>query len=391
MKFHDVDLASLTTYGKVKTNVSEGVLDVWTTQSITPVSFNLYGDSFKRHYVSLPENHRLPFRIDMTVKLDYPSFLLFIGNGHISFASPWQDNRKIEDIAFPSGKPKSYNNSLPLGEWTDISVTYNMDEMQILINGEERFTSRKLPYMSQKNRHEFEVMNIDGFSVGLAVSKLSVMSIKSITVTEYEEAAPIEHSTLEEIKIKPEMQDERPKLTLESVISELPQGYQDEVIETDSFLKLLRPIKFKRAIDKGGGKISWVASDYGISYHIEPSGHQLSQRFGWYVVYNGTPDTWHRKSDDMEETLNYISKSDPNLARRMFYALNDCVACYGARCLVKTLYEFDGQKRLACHGTVMLRMSHDDFNDAREFFRYLNALMEEKDGISTEKIYLTRP
>lgn len=390
MQRYDINLNELKTHGKIESNLSEGILNILTTQSITPVSFNLYGDSFKRHYLSLPENYHLPFCIDMTIKLDYPSFLLFIGNGHISFASPWQDNRRIEDLAFPSGKPKSYDNSLPLGEWVDISVIYNFDEMQIIINGEERYYSRKLTYMSKKNRQELEIMNIDGFMVGIAVSKLSKLEIKSMAVTEYDLAAPIIHNILEESNIQPVSQEENPKPTFENIIACLPQVYQEEVIITDSFLKSLSPMKFKRTVDKNGGKISWVASDYGISYHIEPTSGQLSQRFGWYIIHNNTPETWHRKSDHMEETLNYISKSDLKLAERIFYALNDCVACYGARCLAKTMYEFNGKKRLACHGMVMLRMSHEDFYDVREFFRYLNALMTEKNNIFNEKIYLMK-
>lgn len=81
------------------------------------------------------------------------------------------------------------------------------------------------------------------------------------------------------------------------------------------------------------------------------------------------------------------------MAKRIFYALNDCVGCYGSRCLAKTLYEFNEQKRLTCHGRVMLRMCHEDFQDAREFFRHLNALLDRKSAegrLQTEKILLLK-
>jgi hypothetical protein len=230
-------------------------------------------------------------------------------------------------------------------------------------------------------------MNEDGFSLGLAVSKGSVLSVKSVTVTEYKESALIEHGGFEEVI--PQSSKDCPKPTFESVITELPQEYQDEVIKTDSFLKSLHPMKFKRTVDKGGGKISWVASDYGFSYHIEPSGRQLSHRLGWYVVYNGKPETWHRKADYMEETLSFITETDPKLAERIFYSLNDCVNCFGSgSCLPMTIYEYGGQKRASCHGLAVFRMSHDDFNDVREFIRHLNTLMSEKDCIPTEKLML---
>jgi hypothetical protein len=388
-----MDLAGLTTHGQAQTKFTGGVLDVWTTRSITGYMFNLRSDTIRRHYISLPKNYRLPFRVDMTVKLDHPSFLLLLGKGHITFSSPWQDNRKIEGLAFPSGKPNqdkySYNNRFPLGEWIGISIICNVDELQILIDGQERFYSRKLAYMSKKRREELDALNTDGFALGLAVSKRSTLAVKSITVTEYDERAPVERGGFAEIR-QPAVRNERSKPTFESVLAELPREFYDEAVETDNFLRSLRPMKFKRSIDKNGGKVSWVASDYGVSYHILPSGDQLSHRFSWYVVETGTPDTWHRKANRLAEMLDEIATSDPGLAGRLFYALDDCVGCNSEHCGAKRLYAFNGEKRLACHGMVMLQMSHDDFRDARAFFRHLNAQMAKKgkDGVSTEKIYL---
>jgi len=176
---------------------------------------------------------------------------------------------------------------------------------------------------------------------------------------------------------------EKPKPTFESLLSKLPQEYQKEILQTNSFLLSLRPLKFKRSIDKNGGKITYVASDYGFSYAVNVSGAQSAHHFGWYIVYNGKPETWHRKANDMEEALALIAQTDLPLAERVFYALNDCVGCYGPECLAKTPYAFNGQKRVACHGRVMLRMCAGDFHDAREFFRCLNELMLRKmaDGI----------
>jgi len=389
---HFIDLSELTTHGKAEMELIDNILDIWTTHSITPLAFNLYGDSYKGHYISLPGKYFLPFRLDMTIKLEYPSLILLIGGGHLTFSTQWQDNRKIEDIVKSSGKPNQdhyfyNNNSLPLGEFVDISITYNFDEMQIIIGGEERFYSRKQVYMKAKNLKE---RSTEGFPIGIAVSKLSKLSIKSITVTEYDEQAPITRGAFEEVSRH--ANEERPKFTFESVISELPSEFQDEVIETDKFLKSLRPLRFKRMVDKRSGKISYVSSDFGISYVLNASGTESMHHFGWYIVFNGKPETWHRKADCMEEALTEVAKINPQLAERIFYALSDCVGCYGQRCLAKTLYTFSGQKRLACHGRVVLRMCHDDFCDVREFLRYLNELMERKmaDGEMPEKIMLIK-
>jgi hypothetical protein len=60
---------------------------------------------------------------------------------------------------------------------------------------------------------------------------------------------------------------------------------------------------------------------------------------------------------------------------------------------VEILEEFNKQKLLTCHGRVMLRMCHEDFQDAREFFRHLCALLERKSAegsLQTEKILLLK-
>lgn len=391
MKAHCIDLATLLPQGKAKLKLVDGTVDVWTMHSITDYLFNLRGDSNKRHCVSLPGICRLPFRVDMTVNLDFPAFILFVGGGHITFGSPGQDNRKIEDIAKPSGKPNqdhyAYDNGLPLGAFTDIAVIYNLDEMQILIGGEERFYSRKQAYMRAKNLNE---LNAQGFSISLAVTKLSTLKIKTITVTGYDDHVPVLRGVFDNTRPQPPLV-EGTKPTFESVISGLPQGLRDELMKTDSFLTALRPLKFKRVVDKNGGKITYVASDFGVSYIFNVYGTQLSHHFGWYVVYNGKPETWHRKADYMEEVLAEIAKSDLPLAERLFFALNDCVGCYGPGCHAKTLYTLNGKKRLSCHGRVPLRMCPEDFQDAREFFSHVNALMVQKiaDGnLKCEKILL---
>ncbi|MDR1532891.1 MAG: hypothetical protein LBS62_12055 [Clostridiales bacterium] len=388
MQLHNIDLAVLTAHGKAQTKFTDGALECWTAQSVTSVHNIVNNDILRRHCVSLPEKYSLPFHVDMTVKLDYPQFWLLVGGGRVAFGS-LRDNRKIEDIAFPSGKPNqdncTFDNRMPLGGWVDISVTFNLDETQILIDGEERFYSRKLAYMSKKKRLQLDALNKDGFAIDLVVTKLSTLSVKSITVTEYEERAPLERGAFEEgAQINSGIGSERPKPSFESVIAELTQEYQAEIAETDAFLRELEPLKFKRFIDKNGGKITWIASDYGVSYQIETDGKYSPHSFNWYIITNSKPELWHRKADYMEETLNEIAKSDPELAARVFYHLNDCVGCYGTHCLAKTLYAFNGAKRLSCHGKVMFRMCHGDFRDVREFFRHLNELSVHGNNFETK-------
>jgi len=380
LKTQNIDLAALKPNGKAQIVLNENMAKIQTAYSITPQSFTLIGDTFKKHYVSLPGKYRLPFRIDMTFTLDYPAFLLLVGNGHITFASPWQDNRKIEDIIIPTGKPNqdlySYDNYLPYNEDTYISVTYNHDEMQIIINDEERFYSRKQVYMKAKNKSDVSMANQEGLDIKLAVSKRSTLTIKSITVTESSDNIPVKRGEFKEYT--PPTERERPKHTFDSIIANMPENIAEKTLEIDNFLKSLRPMKFKRSVDKNGVKISYVASDFGISYTLYVSGAQTFHSFGWYIVCDGKPDTWHVKADFMDETLSEIAQTDPALAERIFYAISDCINCCGSKCICKRLYTFNEQKRLACHGRVMLHMCDDDINDVQEFFTYLNAFMEKK-------------
>ena len=175
--------------------------------------------------------------------------------------------------------------------------------------------------------------------------------------------------------------DASPKPLFEIMIADLPQEYKDEITKTDIYLKSMRPLKFKRTIDKKAKKITYVASDYGVSYMFKISNDKLTHNFQWYIVYNGKPETWHRRADYMEETLIHIAKSDPALSDRVYNALKICPGfdnCYGERCLARTPYAYKNKKRLTCHGGVELGMDQNDFFDAREFFRYLNELIEEK-------------
>ena len=169
-------------------------------------------------------------------------------------------------------------------------------------------------------------------------------------------------------------------MAFKDVLAKMPKEYQGQILETDEYLYALRPMKFKRVLDKNGNKITYVAPDYGISYMFKLD-EGFKHNFQWYIVYNGKPETWHRKADFMEETLIKIAESDPALAERIYKALKPCPGfdkCHGERCLARTPYAFNGEKRLTCHGSVYLGLDNDNFCDAREFFRYLNELIKEK-------------
>ena len=380
MKNHKIDLTQIAAHGRAETKLlKDKTLDFWTTNSFLSHHFTYLGNDKIKHFISLPGEYRLPLRVDMNIKIDSPAFILLLGGGHISFSTPRQDNRKIDDIAFPSNKPNldkySFINSLPYGEYTGISVSCNYDEMQILINGEERFYTARMPYMNKKNKNELEAMNADGFEIKLAVFKHAVLNIKSITIMEFDENAPIKRGNFKEAALQQNNENKKP--AFDDLMKKLPQNFRNEVIKMDEYLKSMRTLKFKKIIDKNGGRISYVASNYGISYVVDLSGLESSQNFGWYIITGGKPETWHQKADHMEELLAEIAKSNKELAQRIFSSISDCAGCgSGCKCIIP--YKYNGQKRLACHGRVTLRMNSGDFNDVKEFFRQLNNFFENK-------------
>ena len=291
MKTHSISLADIKPIGKTVVNAMDKIAEVKTTRSITGASFHLSGDGYKKNYVSLPGKYHLPFRIDMTVKLDYPAFLLRIGEGHVYFASghdtAWN---KVNDIAKPDNKTCrdsfSFDNRVPFGEFVDISIIYNPDDMQILIGGEEKFYSRKQPYMSKKQMGALVALNTEGFELGFAVTKHSILTIKEISISEFDDNVPITRGGFE-LPDPNAPKPEREKPTFDNVLAKVVPQFQLEILEMDRFFKLLRPMRFKRVIDKSVCKITYVASDVGISYTIVASGAETFHNFGWYVVYSG--------------------------------------------------------------------------------------------------------
>ncbi|MCL2462820.1 MAG: hypothetical protein FWF44_09155 [Defluviitaleaceae bacterium] len=377
MQTRDIDLSSLIPHGKAEGAAENGQLRVTVNRSIHSVGYNLYRDRIA-FYLSLPGRYRLPMRIGLTARIDAPEMLVLVGSGHVSFGSPWMENRRIEDISAPAGKPRMYDNRLPLGEFVELSILYDLKIMQILINGEERYFSTKEPYMGKK-AVDFPAQNAEGLCVALTCVKGVALDVKKICVTEYEtgDTIPVDRNIRADAE-EPPNQTPDGKPTFESYISELPEDMRAEIRETDEFLKSLRPLRFRRSVaDK---KITYVASDYGFSYTMYMSGWVMHHGFQWYIVTNGKPETWGRKADMMEDALGYIAQTRPELAGRIFDSLNDCVGCH-EYCMAKTPYAYAGQKKLACHGHVSLKMRAGDFRDARDFCAALNELIKMHENL----------
>ncbi len=377
MKTTVVSLASMIPVGKVNIEIVDSILNMTTTRAIHDVGYNIRRDKIDS-YAAIPGQYCLPLRIDVRCSIDTPELLLLIGAGHISVGSPWMENRRIEDIAEPKGKPKIFDNAIPFNEMVDISVVLGLKEMQIQINGEERYYSTKERYMKSKY---FQERNVTGFSLGITCTKRAMLRIQSIGITEYEATpVPISHSLGVNDESSNKDKVEAGKPTFDSCIENLPPEIKKEIIETDQFLKSLRGLKFRRTIEKHGNKITYVEPTQGVSYALYLSDNVMHHSLQFYIITNSKSEHWHRKGNPLEALLEEIDNKNPKLAERIFYNLNECIGC-GDACMVRTQYTFHSQSKLTCHGNVFFKMCISDFEDVREFFKYL-LTFTQRNGLS---------
>lgn len=319
-----------------------------------------------RSYIQAEGLYRLPLRIDMTVALSAPGLAVMLGDwGILSFATPWDDNRRVRDLVEPpaSGeKPATFANQLPLHTPVDISIVYNLKSLQILVDGQQRYLSTKERYMKSR---EFSARNAQGLALRLSCYKHTGVLLHALTVTQAEDDFPID---AQEISPQPILSNmalqpgEKP--TFDAAIANLPEDLRARVREMDACLRMYKPIRFRRSIEKNGNKITYLASDAGLSYMINLSRDTLTHTLEWYLRFNSR-DTWGtRKADRLEATLQTLALADPPFAARTFARLRDCCGCYGPGCMARSPYLFAGKTTQSCHGKLVFGMALSEFDEA---------------------------
>ena len=375
---HKIDLNDFIAKGGVECVFEDNMLYMSTNRSIPSQRFNSELASINS-YISLPEKYKLPLRIDITAKIDAPGLYFLLGKGRINIGTLYSDNRRIDDIVAPARKTISYHNGISMNEFIKISILYDYKEMQIIIDGEERYYSKKERYMKAPG---FAPMNKEGFEFKIACDKLVNLCLKSVCITEYEQSCGISQSKAEPpIAITTNnMISLGEKPTFEKCISLLPEQIRNEIIKLDEHMKTFRELKIKRQLEKNGNKITYISSDYGFSYAIYLSNDMFDHSLQWYIITNGKPDTWHRKANGMEEVLERLYKKTPEFAERMFLNLDDCVGCYD-NCLVKTSYYLKDKQKNVCHGKLKFKMSISGLEDVCIFLEEINCIVQEQHNL----------
>ena len=172
MKIHNIALDSSIPHGKIWVGVNNSNL-------------HMIGANNKEAYIEFPGRYKLPFRIDMTAKMDSPALIVRIGNGYININTRGMDNRRLASIIGGETKPGThkFDNRVPLNEYFNVSVIYGRKAMQLIINGEERYFNTKDAYMKLKT---IDTDFPDGFGLKLACHERTEIFVKSLTVTEYD-------------------------------------------------------------------------------------------------------------------------------------------------------------------------------------------------------------
>ena len=372
MTTHHIPLKSILPKGKVTIDTGNDELCM---TAITAINTEyVYQDAPIRSFACIPGKFKLPFRIDMTIKIDSPSLYLIIGKGHISF-NKGMDNRSVTDILGNDYKPNTheFNNFIPINKYVDISVTYGCKAMWINVNNELRCFSKKDPYIKALKTDSLAEEWKDGFEFKIACDKRTQLTIKSINITEYENEEPIAPAGNITIKAPQSCLTVTENSNVDECIHGLSPDLQKEILRTDEYLlnDMKKSLKFKRKIEGGypNSRITYV-SPLGISYKIFITDYLLSHDIGW-VDYNTKREQekygGKKKADYTIETLKKLAETSLEFSNEIFSRMKECVSCSAdAACIHTKSYKYDGKTKISCGGRIHFKMFPSDFSDLRK-------------------------
>ena len=330
--------------------------------------------------ITMPKRFYLPLKICMTLNMPQPGLHLLLGEGHLSFGTQ-SDNRSISDIVEPdSKKPKHFNNLTDLSKDIDITVLYGLKFMQIVIDGETRYFSKKEKYMRSGI---FADMNNAGFELRLCTDKFAEVIIKNMIVEEYDVEPDIIPINNEIDGAKLYFIRRGVKAGFEECLSLLAPALQAEIIKTDQLLYSEKELKVKRKIegDELGCKITYTSSVHGFSYSIRINENLMSHSYWWYMLSNYKFEGKYmgRKNDLTNLTLKSVYDLSPEIANRLIGYYGKCNGC-SQTCAVKTVYELNGKKFVSCHGQMHMNMNLQTFSDFRFMFDVVKEVMRDGAG-----------
>jgi hypothetical protein len=331
----------------------------------------------KQKFAAIPDKFKLPFRIDMTLKANSSDFKLLIGNGGVHFSSPINHSgggiRRYDILTGKEEPTKSdYENDVPLNEYVDLSVIYGNKITWVEINNKYCYSTRKAPYISILDNLPEEFVN--GLDFAVSCGRDVALTIKSLTVTEYENDEP---NIYAEIANQPEFSP------FEWYLKSLPHELRDEVIKTDEFLlkDMKSSLKFKKSIDKYGNVIyispcgfQFKMRKYGMSEQLEINPHDSGQlETGWIK-------NWTKKSDLTPDytsrIFNRLNESSPEFADKMFSQIK---SCNNTKCNRNSIIEYKGESKQTCSSTIKFTWLSSEFENIRKVVSAANEVVKTAD------------
>jgi len=359
MIIHPIPLESLTPKNKIKIKLENGELHI-------PAEEANLGKG--RHHITIPGKYKLPFRIDMTVKSKFirtnqiaPQLRLYIGNGNVYFNGGHTSCTDILTITKSSifGDNKTanfvYYNDIPSKGFNDISVIFSSKMMWASVDDIICYSSDKLAYIDMMRDHTIPDEFMDGVNIAICGGTDTKLTIKSLTVTEYE-------------KNEPEIPNELLNLpglsAFEMFVKGLPPIIQDEMFKLDEYLMndMKKSLKFRRTIDKNGH----------LTY-VSPSGFQYGIREFGVGEYHGTSWVQSPKKPDLtNEIIKKLAEESPEFAEKIYDKLQVCNPPT-RECKQRTKVELKSKSANVCMSKTVFKMLPSEYDDVK---KYITAVSE---------------
>jgi len=251
---------------------------------------------------------------------------------------------------------------LPIDEYFDLAVVYGRKATWIEFNGQCCYHTGKAPYLELLKNDAIPDEFANGFDFAIVCGGDVSLSIKSMTITEYENDEPAFH---DEIAKLPELS------AFDWYVKSLPCEVRNEVVKTDEFLMkdMKSTLKFKKSIDKDG-KVTYT-SPHHFFYTMQR--HRIGESH--YIGWNRYWDTEQNKPiwyGNFGEILGKLAESSPAFANRMFDNIHrhrdghGCQQCAHISCANMATIEFDGNTKQACCGAMQFKWQPSDFEDVRK-------------------------
>jgi len=356
MTKHDIPLELLLPKNRIKTKIENGALHV-------PSEVENLGKH--RHHINIPGKYKLPFRIDMSIRVTYHEFnqiasqlRLCINKGNIYFNG---GHTSVTDIITGDDVSPSFIcfNDISSEEYVDITVMFGTDIMWVSVNKQFCFASDKMPYLSIMHENANLDTLSNGFDIALCGGTATRFSLKPLAVTEYHDEPDI-----------PEELVNLPELTgFEAFVKGLPSAIQNEMYGLDAFL-MEEPkgtLKFKKSINKIGHLT--YESTCGFRFEIKEYGAGLT----FLTCWAKSP----KKPDFTNEIIIELAKSSPDTAKKLFNKILGC-ELHSRECPRTVFYELMGETKSSCSGRMNIKMDASGFDDLKKFIITASTVIKTK-------------